>query len=143
MAKSTITCNNLLKLIFNATAWATIADNAASTPLTSLYVSFHTADPGIGNSQTTNEVAYTNYVRIAITRNAGGWTVATNTAVNTALAQFAQCGVTGATATHAAIGTAASGAGNVLYAGALSSPLAIALNIQPQFAATALVVTET
>jgi hypothetical protein len=36
-----------------------------------------------------------------------------------------------------------SGAGNVLYAGALSSSLAIAQNIQPQFAASALVVTET
>ena len=142
MAKSTTTCNNLLKLLFNATAWATIADNASSTPLTNLYVSFHSADPGIGNAQTTNEVAYTNYARIAIARTSGGWTVSTNTAVNAALAQFAQCGVTGATATHVAIGTAASGAGNVLYAGALSNSLSISNQIQPQFAASALQVTE-
>ena len=120
-----------------------MADNAASSPLTNLYLSLHTADPGVGNAQTTNEVAYTSYARIAILRTTGGWTVATNTATNLALAQFAQCGVTGATATHVAIGTAASGAGNVLYAGALSSSLAIAQNIQPQFAASALVVTET
>ena len=142
MPKSTTTCNNLLKLLFNATAWATVADNAAATPLTNLYLSLHTADPGIGNAQTTNEVAYTNYVRIPIARTSGGWTVATNTATNTALAQFAQCGVTGASATHLAIGTAVSGAGNVLYAGALSATLTIANLIQPQFNAGAATVTE-
>lgn len=143
MPKSTITCNNLLKLLFNAVAWANVADNAAASPLTNLYVSLHTADPGVGNSQLTNEVAYTNYLRIAIVRTAVGWTVATNTAINAALAQFAQCGVTGASATHVAIGTASAGAGNVLYAGALSATLTIANLIQPQFAASALVVTET
>lgn len=143
MAKSTTTCNNLLKLLFNGTAWANVADNAASTPLTNLYLSLHTADPGVGNSQATSETAYTNYVRIALARTSGGWTVATNTATNAALAQFAQCGATGATLTHVAIGTAASGAGNVLYAGALNSSLAVANGIQPQFAASALVATET
>jgi hypothetical protein len=142
MPKSTSTCNKILALIFNATDWANVADNAASAPLTNLYLSIHSADPGIGNSQTTNEVAYTNYVRIAVARSAGGWTVATNTAVNAALAQFAQCGVTGSTASHVAIGTAPSGAGNVLYAGALNSPLTVAQNIQPQFNAGALTVTE-
>lgn len=142
MPKSTTTCNNLLKLVFNAVAWANMADNAAASPYTNLYLSLHTADPGVGNSQLTNEVAYTNYVRIAIARTAGGWTVATNTATNAALAQFAQCGVTGATATHVAVGTNSSGAGNVLYAGALSASLTIANLIQPQFAASALVATE-
>jgi hypothetical protein len=38
--------NDIAKLIFNATAIANIADNAASSPLTSLYVALHTADPG-------------------------------------------------------------------------------------------------
>lgn len=143
MAKSTATCNSILALIFNATAWADIAQNDGSGPLTDLYLSLHTADPGVGNSQLTNETAYTNYVRIAVARTAGGWTVSTNTAVNAALAQFAQCGVTGATLTHVAIGTASSGAGNVLYAGALNSNLVVATNIQPQFNASALTVTET
>lgn len=143
MPKSTTTCNNLLKLVFNATAWASVADNAASAPLTNLYLSLHTADPGVGNAQTTNEAAYTNYARIAVARSGAGWTVATNTATNAALAQFAQCGAIGATITHVAIGTAASGAGNVLYAGPLNSSLAVANGIQPQFAATALVATET
>jgi len=146
MPKSTDTCNKLLALLFNATAWANIADNASASPLTNLYLSLHTADPGIGNSQLTNEISsvnYVGYVRIAVARTAGGWTVATNTAINAALAQFAQCAGSGGTVTHVAIGTASSGAGNVLYAGELNSPLAIALNIQPQFNASALTVTET
>jgi len=143
MAKSVTTCNNLLKLLFNATAWANIADNAASAPLTNLYISLHTADPGTGNSQLTNETSYTNYARVAVVRTNVGWTVSTNTAVNAALAQFPQCGATGATLTYVAIGTAATGAGNVLYSGALNSSLTVASGIQPQFSASALTVTET
>lgn len=144
MPKSTDTCNKVLALIFNATAWADIAENDSSSPLANLYLSLHTADPGVGNNQTTNETAYTNYVRIAVARTTGGWDApAAGATANAALAQFAQCGVTGATLTHVAIGTAASGAGTVLYAGALSSSLAVANGIQPQFAAGALDVTET
>ena len=144
MPKSTATCNSILALIFNATAWADIAQNDGSGPLTDLYLSLHTATPGVGNNQTTNETAYTNHVRIAVERTTSGWDVpASGATANAALAQFAQCGVTGATITHVAIGTASSGAGTVLYAGALSSSLAVANGIQPQFAAGALTVTET
>lgn len=142
MPKSTTFANDLAQLIFKATAIANIADNAAASPATNLYLSLHTADPGIGGSQTTNETAYTNYARIAIARTAGGWSVTAGAASNVALAQFAQCGVTGATLTHVAIGTASSGAGKVLYAGALTSSLAVSNGIQPQFAASALTATE-
>lgn len=144
MPKSTDTCNKFLALIFNGTAWADIAENDSSSPATNLYLSLHTADPGVGNNQTTNETAYTNYARIAIARTTGGWDVpSAGATANAALAQFAQCGVTGATLTHVAIGTSSSGAGTVLYAGALSSSLSVANGIQPQFAAGALDVVET
>ncbi len=142
MPKSTATCNSVLALIFNATAWADIAEDDTTSPLANLYVSLHTADPGVGNNQTTNETAYTNYVRVAVARTTGGWDApAAAATANAALIQFAQCGVTGATLTHVAIGTASGGAGTVLYAGALSSSLAVANGIQPQFAAGALAVT--
>ena len=143
MPKSTSASNSILALIFNATAWADIAENDSSSPATNLYLSLHTADPGVGGSQTTNETAYTNYARIAIARTTGGWDAPSGGATaNAALAQFAQCGASGATLTHVAIGTASSGAGLVLYAGALTSSLAVANGIQPQFAAGALDVTE-
>lgn len=144
MPKSTLTCNSILALIFNATAWADIAENDSSSPLTNLYVSLHTADPGVGNNQTTNEAAYTNYARVAVSRNSGGWNVPSGGATaNAALIQFPQCGASGATVTHVAIGTASSGAGTVLYAGELNSSLAVANLIQPQFAAGDLDVSET
>ena len=38
MPKSTTTCNNLLRLLFTAVAWANVADNAAASPLTNLYL---------------------------------------------------------------------------------------------------------
>lgn len=142
MPKSTSFSNDLVALVFNATAIANIADNASSSPLTSLYLSLHTASPGIGGSQTTNETSYTNYARIGVTRNSGGWTVSGGVAQNAALAQFAQCGASGATITHVGIGTASSGTGKMLYAGALNSSLAVANLIQPQFSIGALTVTE-
>ena len=143
MPKSTTASNNILALIFNATTWNNIAENDSTSPATNLYLSLHTADPGVGGSQTTNETSYTNYARIAIARTTSGWDVPSGGATaNAALAQFAQCGASGATLTHVAIGTDASGTGLVLYAGALTSSLAVANGIQPQFASGALDVTE-
>lgn len=143
MPKSTTACNDILGLLFNAAAIANIADNAASAPLTNLYISLHTSNPGIGGSQTTGETSYTNYTRVAVARTTSGWTAPSSGATaNAALIQFPQCGATGATITYVAIGTASSGTGKVLYAGALSSSLAVASLIQPQFAISALTVTE-
>lgn len=143
MPKSTTFSNNIIDLVFSATAIANIADNAASSPLTNLYLSLHTSDPGVGGSQTTNETSYTNYARVAVARSGSGWTAASSGATsNAALVQFAQCGASGATITHVAIGTASSSTGKVLYAGALSSSLAVSNGVQPQFAIGALDVTE-
>ena len=142
MPKSTTFANDLMALIFKAMAIADLAEDDSSSPLTSLFISLHTADPGIGGSPLTNETSYTNYARVAVARTAGGWTVSGGVAQNAALIQFPQCGVTGATLTHVAIGTTTSGAGKVLYAGALNSSLAVANLIQPQFAAGDLTATE-
>lgn len=142
MSKGNTFENDILKLIFNATAIANIADNAASSPLTNLYLSLHTADPGESGDQTTSEATYTSYARIAVARSGSGWTVSTSTAVNAALAQFPACTGGSNTITYVAIGTASSGTGKILYSGALNSSLAVSNGIQPQFAATALTVTE-
>lgn len=135
MSKGNTFENDLLLLIFNATAIANIADNAASSPLTSLYVSLHTGDPGEGGNQTTSECAYTSYARVAVARSGSGWTVSGNTVTNAALIQFPQCTGGSETATHFAIGTASSSTGKVLYKGSLTSSLAISSGIQPQFGA--------
>lgn len=142
MSKANSTENALLLLIFNATTWDLIAENDTTSPATNLYIALHTADPGEAGAQNTNETAYTNYTRVAVARTSGGWTVTGSSVVNAALIQFPQCGVTGATITHVSIGTASSGAGTILYSGALNSSLAVSNLIQPQFAASALSVTE-
>ena len=61
MSKSNTFENELLALIFNGTGIANLADNAVSGPLTNLYLALHTADPGEGGDQSTNEISYTGY----------------------------------------------------------------------------------
>lgn len=124
--------NAFLLLIFNATAWANIADNAATSPLTNLYFALHTADPGEAGSQTTNEIAYTGYARVAVARSGSGFTVTANSVSPAADVVFPQCTGGSGTATHFSIGTASSGAGSILFSGALASSLAISNNITPR-----------
>jgi hypothetical protein len=134
----------LLDLVFLNTDWALIGDAAGlqnSAAAGSFYVSLHSADPGEAGDQTTSEVAYTSYARVAVARTSGGWTRSVSTMSNTALVQFPQCTGSTATATHFGIGTASSGAGSLLLKGALSASLSISNGIQPQFAAAALTAT--
>ena len=109
--------------------------------VTDLYLALHTADPGEGGSQTTNEATYTSYARVAVARTAGGWTVSGPTVENAALVQFVTCSGGSNTITHVSIGTLSSGAGQILVSGALSSSLSVSTGIQPQFSAGALVFT--
>lgn len=134
--------NDVVLLIFNATAIANIADNAATSPLTNLFVSLHTADPGPAGNQTTSEATYTSYARVSVARTSGGWTVASAQSKNVAAVTFPACTGGTNTITHAAIGTATSGTGKLLYTGALTSSLAVSSGITPQFAINALTTTE-
>lgn len=142
MSKANSFETDVLALIFNATPIANLADNAASSPVTNLYVSLHTADPGEAGDQTTSEAAYTSYARVAVARTSGGWTVAGNSVTNAASISFPQCTGGSATATHVGVGTLASGTGKLLYKGALTASLAVSLGIQPLFAASSLTVNE-
>lgn len=125
----------LLALILNGTAISNIADNAASGPLTNLYVSLHTGDVGEAGDQETNEADYTGYDRVAVARTSGGWTVASGAFENAAEIAFPAATGGSNTITHFAIGTAASGAGKVLMKGALDASRAISDGITPRFAA--------
>lgn len=142
MAKGTTFEADILKLIFQAVNIALLADNTVTTPLTLLYISLHTASPAAG-TQTTSEVAYTNYARVSVARTSGGWDISGNQISNHSAITFPACGVTGATAAYFAIGTLTTGgAGEVLYSGQLTNSLAISNGITPSFAAAALTVTE-
>ena len=132
MSKSDTFENDLLKLIFNATAIANIADNAASSPLTNLYVALHTADPGESGTQSTSEISYTGYARVAVARTSSGWTITTNSVSPVADITFGQMTAgSGGTATYASVGVASSGATKILYSGALSPSQVVANGVTP------------
>jgi hypothetical protein len=133
--------SNLLKLIFNATAYANLADNAASSPFTNLYVSLHTASPGATGTQTTSEAAYTSYARVAVARTSGGFTVTANSVSPAATISFPACTGGTATITHWGVGTSSSGAGHLLYYGAVSPNISVSSGVTPELT-TATAITE-
>ncbi len=142
MSKGNTLENDLLKLIFNATPIANMADNAVTGPLTTLYVSFHTADPGEAGDQTTSETAYTGYARVAVARTSGGWTVTANSVSPVANVDAPACiAIPGTALTHFAVGTAASGAGKILYKGTLTPNITMAVSTVPRLT-TASTITE-
>lgn len=134
MSKSNTTENDILKMVLQGTdpAW-----RAGATQWLALY----TADPGEAGSAVTNEATYTSYARVSRTK-ATAWTDGGSSFSNASLVQFPKC--TGGTndITHFGIVTTSSGAGQLLYSGALSSTLSVSNNIQPQFGIGDLVVTE-
>lgn len=134
---------NLLKIIFQAVvAIANLADNASVSPLTNLFVSLHTADPTAAGTQSSSEAAYTGYARVAVARTSGGWSISAETISNVAAITFPACTGGSETETWFGVGTASSGAGVLLWAGPLTSSLAVSNGITPSFAAGSLTVTE-
>lgn len=127
---------DLLKLIFNGTAIANLVDNAATAPLTSLYIAGHTADPGDNGNQSTNEIAYTGYARVAATRNSGGWTVTGDSVSPTVRIDFPSGTGGSGTMRYISIGTAASGAGKILFSGAITPNIVCGNAITPELATT-------
>ncbi len=133
MSKSNAFESDLLGLIFNGTAIANIADNAGTSPLTNLYLALHTADPGEAGDQSTNEISYTGYSRVAVARTAGGWTVTGNSVSPVAAIEFGEMtGGAGGTATHASIGVSSAGGGKILYSGSLTPSVSVALGVIPR-----------
>ena len=136
MSMSNASETNLLMILFNNTDWANIGDAAGlqnSAAAGSFFVALHTADPGEAGNQTTNEAAYTGYARVAIARTAGGFAVSGNQVSNTAITQFAECTAGSATVTHFSVGLLTSGAGDILYSGALSASRSVSAGITPLF----------
>ncbi len=115
--------NDILKAIFNATPIANLLDNAATSPLTSLYLALHSADPGEAGNQSTSEVTYTGYARAAVARTSAGFTVSGNSVVLAAAVSFPASSGGGSNATHFSVGVASSGATKILYYGALNNTI--------------------
>lgn len=141
MSKGNTFENDLLKLFFNATAIANLADNAAGSPLGNLYVALHTADPGEGGDQTTSEATYTSYARVAVARTTGGWTVTNHSVSPVATISFPACTGGTNTITHFSVGVASSGASKALYIGTVTPNISVSNGVTPQLT-TASTITE-
>lgn len=136
MSKGNTFENDLLKLIFNGSAIADIAENDGSSPLTNLYFALHTADPGEAGAQNTTEADYGSYARVAVPRDNTGFTITNNSVSPAANVDFPESAGAGTTLTHWSVGTASSGAGKILYKGALSASIAVVAGTIPRIKTT-------
>ena len=146
MSKSNAFELALLALLFDNTAIANLGDAGglrASAVAGSLYVALHSADPGEAGDQTTNEIAYTNYARVAVARSSAGFTVSGNAVQFFAQINFPAGGAGASpTATYWSVGIASSGASLLLYSGTITPNIICGNGITPQLAATTNIITE-
>ena len=143
MSMTTDEAEKLLELYFNNLDHAAIGDAGGlkgSTAAGSMQISLHHADPGEAGDQTTSEVAYGGYARVAVGRTTGGWAVssAADPAVadNVSAVSFPTATSGTTTATYFGVGSSATGAGLLLFSGQITSPgggLAISNGITPEF----------
>lgn len=135
MSKSNAWETGLITLVFNNTNFANVGDATGlrgSSTAGSFYLSLHTADPGEAGDQTTSEVAYTSYARVAVARTSGGFTISGNAVSLAANADFpAGTGGSG-TATYFGIGTASTGAGVLLYSGTITPNIVTGNGVTPR-----------
>lgn len=139
----------LLQHILQNLAIANIGDASGLQPSATagnLYISLHTADPGESGSQNTSEATYTSYARVAVARSSGAWDVTGSVGSNLAAVEFPTATGGSNTLTHFGVGTASSGAGNLLLSGQLEvggvpAPLSVSNGITPSFAIGALTIT--
>lgn len=134
MGKSSAFDNDWLKLVFNATAIANLADNAGASPLTNISVALHTADPGVGGNQTTSEATYGGYARVNVARTSGGWTVTGASCSPAATISFPACTSGTNTITFWSMGVTGGGATKIFYSGSLSPSIAVSSGVTPQIA---------
>ena len=124
--------NAILALIFNATAWANYADNAASVPQTQIAVALHTADPTDSGTQATFEVAYTSYARMNVNRNTGGWLVAGSVVSPVNNIDFPNGTGGSGTVTFFSVGKTGGGASAILWSGTVTPNIVCGSGVQPR-----------
>lgn len=89
--------------------------------ISTVYVSLHTADPTATGNQSTSEVAYTGYARVAVAVGSGTWSDITNGVTNSAGIFFPTVLAGTAPTSHWGIGTAASGTGELIEYGPVNA----------------------
>jgi hypothetical protein len=136
---------SLLALLLNGVGITGVADNTASSPLANLYVALHTGNPAGSGNQTTNEISYTGYARVAVGRSSGSpfWTIAGSSPASaqpgSTITFGNMTGGAGGTVTYISIGSASSGAGEIFYYGTVAPNIVVSAGVSPQISAASAV----
>ena len=120
----------VMKLLFQAVAWADIAENDATAPETNLGVALHTGDPGEAGTQLTSEAAYTSYLRVDVARTAGGWAEASGVITPVANIDFAEATGGSETETHFSVGKASND--DLLAYGTVTPNIVVSTGVTPR-----------
>lgn len=139
MSKSNSYEQDLLRLLLNASPISQVADNASSSAAVDIWASLHDADPGEPGTQGSNELSYTGYSRIAVTRSTAGFVISSGTTAGASASPvspiaFGQNTSTSTgTITHFALGlSSGSTSGKVFYSGTISPNISLAQNVTPR-----------
>ena len=134
MAIATVSETAILQLVFNATTWTGYAINATTSPETNIVCALHTADPGTGGTQSTNETTYTSYGRTNVVRTTGGWTVTGGNPAScspvTAINFPAGTGGSG-TVSFFSTGKSGGGATPILWSGTVTPNISVGNGVTP------------
>jgi len=143
MTISNTTETAILKLAFQAAAWANYADNAASSPQTGVGVSLHTADPADAGDSTTSEVGYSGYGRVNVARSTTGWTESSGTVVPVANIDFTAglsgTGIVTFFATSKTTAAVPTGAQAILWSGSVSPTINTGVGVTPRLTTTTII----
>lgn len=129
----------VLKLIYQAIAWANYADNAAATPQTVVDNALHTGDPLDTGSQSTSETTYTSYTRVSVSRNTAGWTEATGTITPVANIDFPAGTGGGGTISFWSTGKSGGGTSTILWSGSVSPSITAGSGVTPRLTTASII----
>lgn len=133
MSLSDVMENAVLNLVYRAVAWANVADNAATSPITNTFSALHTADPGDAGTQATSEVTYTSYGRATVARTTGGWSAASGGSISPAANIDFAAGTGGSgTATFFSQGKTVSGATDAYHIGTVTPNIVTGNGVTPR-----------
>lgn len=133
MTISNATENNILKLIFNATAWADWAQDDGSSPHANIGVALATADPGEAGTMSTSETTYTSYARVNVARTTGGWTASSAGSTSPVANIDFPAGTGGSgTVTHFSVGSPTAGATEILWSGTVTPNIVTGSGVTPR-----------
>ena len=122
----------IMKLVFQAVAWANYADNAAVSPETNIAVALQTADPTDTGTLSTSEVTYTGYARVNVARSVAGWSESGGVVSPVANIDFpAGTGGSG-TVTHFSTGKTGGGAAAALWQGTVVPSIVCGNGVTPR-----------